>query len=142
MLNKWIGIGRAGNDATIRYTQDGTPVAQFNLATTKSWKGRDGQKQEKTTWHKIIAWRKLAEITGQYVKKGSLLYVEGELEVREYEDKQGVKRKTHEIIINDMKMLGGGKNEGTGSSVSSRPAPSSQHDDDFPAETEDDDFPL
>lgn len=142
MLNKCTFIGRVGADPEIRYTADGTPVAQFNLATTKSWKGRDGQKQEKTTWHKIIAWRKLAEIIGQYVKKGSLLYVEGELEIREYEDKQGVKRKTHEIIINDMKMLGGGKNEGTGSSASSRPAPSSQHDDDFPAETEDDDFPL
>lgn len=143
MLNKSTLIGRTGSDPELRYTADGTPVAQFNLATTKSWKGKDGQKQEKTTWHKIIAWRKLAEIIGQYVKKGSLLYVEGELEVREYEDKQGVKRKTHEIIINDMKMLGGGKNEGTGSgSTSSRPAPSSQHDDDFPAETEDDDFPL
>ena len=133
MLNRITLIGRVGADPEIRYTQDGTPVAQFNLATTKSWK-KGGEKQEKTTWHKIIAWRKLAEIIGQYVKKGSLLYVEGELEIREYEDKQGVKRKTHEIIINDMKMLGG-KNEG-----SSRPASSQQsQDEDFPAE---DDIPM
>ena len=136
MLNKIQLIGRVGADPELRFTTDGTAVAQFNLATTKSWK-KNGEKQEKTTWHKIIAWRKLAEIIGQYVKKGSLLYVEGELEIREFEDKQGVKRKTHEVIINDMKMLGG-KGEG-GSSSSSRPAPQRSQDDDFP---EEDDIPM
>ena len=138
MLNKITLIGRAGSDPELRYTADGTPVAQFNLATTKSWKTKGGEKQEKTTWHKIIAWRKLAEIIGQYIKKGSLVYVEGELDVREYEDKQGVKRKTHEIVINDMKMLGG-KSEG-GSSSASRPATQQAQDDDFVPE--DDDIPM
>lgn len=138
MLNKIQLIGRVGADPELRFTTDGTAVAQFNLATTKSWK-KDGEKQEKTTWHKVIAWRKLAEIIGQYVKKGSLLYVEGELEIREFEDKQGVKRKTHEIIINDMKMLGG-KREG-GSSSSSRPAPQRSQDDDTFV-PEEDDIPM
>ena len=134
MLNKIQLIGRVGADPELRFTTDGTAVAQFNLATTKSWR-KNGEKQEKTTWHKIIAWRKLAEIIGQYVKKGSLLYVEGELEIREFEDKQGVKRKTHEVIINDMKMLGG-KGEG-----GSKPASSQNHapaqDDTFVPEEED-----
>jgi single-strand DNA-binding protein len=138
MLNKIQLIGRVGADPELRFTTDGTAVAQFNLATTKSWK-KNGEKQEKTTWHKIIAWRKLAEIIGQYVKKGSLLYVEGELEIREFEDKQGVKRKTHEVIINDMKMLGG-KGEG-----GSKPASSQNHapaqDDTFVPE-DDSDVPL
>ena len=138
MLNKIQLIGRVGADPELRFTTDGTAVAQFNLATTKSWK-KNGEKQEKTTWHKIIAWRKLAEIIGQYVKKGSLLYVEGELEIREFEDKQGVKRKTHEVIINDMKMLGG-KGEG-----GSKPASSQNHapaqDDTFVPE-DDTDVPL
>lgn len=137
MLNKIQLIGRVGADPEVRFTTDGTPVAQFNLATTKSWR-KNGEKQDKTTWHKIIAWRKLAEIIGQYVRKGSLLYVEGELEIREFEDKQGVKRKTHEIIINDMKMLGG-KSEG-GSSSSSRPTSRSQDDDTFVPE--EDDIPM
>lgn len=139
MLNKIQLIGRVGADPEIRFTTDGTAVAQFNLATTKSWK-KNGEKQEKTTWHKIIAWRKLAEIIGQYVKKGSLLYVEGELEIREFEDKQGVKRKTHEVIINDMKMLGG-KSEG-GSSSSSRPSSSQRSQDDDTFVPEEDDIPM
>jgi len=139
LLNKIQLIGRVGADPEIRFTTDGTAVAQFNLATTKSWK-KNGEKQEKTTWHKIIAWRKLAEIIGQYVKKGSLLYVEGELEIREFEDKQGVKRKTHEVIINDMKMLGG-KSEG-GSSSSSRPSSSQRSQDDDTFVPEEDDIPM
>lgn len=140
MLNKIQLIGRVGADPELRYTTDGTPVSQFNLATTKTWK-KNGQKQEKTTWHKIIAWRKLAEIIGEYIKKGSLVYVEGELDVREFEDKQGVKRKTHEIIINDMKMLGG-KSEGGSSRPASSQKPSSQDDDDFPHEIDEDDIPM
>lgn len=140
MLNKIQLIGRVGADPELRYTTDGTPVSQFNLATTKTWK-KNGQKQEKTTWHKIIAWRKLAEIIGEYIKKGSLVYVEGELDVREFEDKQGVKRKTHEIIINDMKMLGG-KSEGGSSRPASSQKPSSQDDDDFPHEPDEEDVPL
>jgi single-strand DNA-binding protein len=142
MVNKCIFVGRVGRDPESRVTADGTAVASFSLAVSESWKDKSGTKQEKTEWINCTAWRRLAEIIGQYLKKGSLVYVEGKMQSREYDGKDGVKRKVTEIVINDMKMLGGGKNEGTGSSASSRPAPSSQHDDDFPAETEDDDFPL
>lgn len=120
MLNKVTLIGYVGSDPELRYTTDGTPVSQFNLATSKSWKDKNGTKHDSTSWHKIVAWRKLAEIIGEYIRKGSLLYVEGELVIREYEDRDGNKRKTHEIVINDMKMLGGKDKNGSSSGSSNR----------------------
>jgi single-strand DNA-binding protein len=147
MLNKIQLIGRVGKDPELRYTADGTPVAQLNLATSESFKGKDGQKNETTTWHKLIFWRKLAEIVNQYVKKGALLYVDGKLVIREYEAKDGNKVKTHEIVVNDMKMLGGGKGEGGASGqhqagYQGKPAGAGQssQDPDFP--TEEEDIPL
>ena len=92
----------------MRYTADGVPVATFNVATTETRKDRNGVKQEKTEWHRIVAWRKLGEIAGQYLKKGRLVYVEGRIQSRDYEGRDGIKRKTFEIIADAMKMLGTG----------------------------------
>jgi single-strand DNA-binding protein len=141
MVNKCIFIGRVGRDPELRYTVDGTPVASFSLAVSESWKGKDGNKQERTEWVNCTAWRKLAEIIGQYVHKGSLIYVEGKMQSREYDGNDGVKRKVTEIVINDMKMLGG-KTEGGSSRPASSQKPSSQDDDDFPHEPDEEDVPL
>jgi single-strand DNA-binding protein len=119
---------------------DGTPVTSFSLAVSESWKGKDGTKQERTEWVNCTAWRKLAEVIAQYVHKGSLIYVEGKMQSREYDGKDGVKRKVTEIVLNDMKMLPSGKSEG-GSSSASRPA-SQQSQDDDTFVPEEDDVPL
>lgn len=105
MINKVILIGNLGADPEIRYTQSGDPVANFNIATTEKWKGKDGQMQEQTEWHKIVAWRRLAEICGEYLSKGSKVYVEGKLQTRKWQDKNGNDRYTTEIVARDMKML-------------------------------------
>jgi len=139
MVNRCIFIGRVGRDPELRYTVDGTPVASFSLAVSESWKGKDGNKQERTEWVNCTAWRKLAEIIGQYVHKGSLVYVEGKMQSREYDGKDGTTKKVTEIVLNDMKMLGG-KGEG-GSSSSSRPAPQRSQDDDTFV-PEEDDIPM
>jgi single-strand DNA-binding protein len=107
-VNKVILIGRLGADPDMRYTADGTPVATFRIATTESYKNKDGTKVDQTEWHHIVAWRKLGEISGQYLKKGKLVYIEGKIQSREYEGRDGVKRKTFEIVASNMKMLGGG----------------------------------
>ena len=139
MVNKCIFIGRVGRDPESRVTADGTAVVSFSLAVSESWKGKDGNKQERTEWVNCTAWRKLAEIIGQYVHKGSLIYVEGKMQSREYDGKDGTTKKVTEIVLNDMKMLGG-KSEG-GSSSSSRPAPQRSQDDDTFV-PEEDDIPM
>jgi single-strand DNA-binding protein len=105
-VNKAILIGRVGKDPEVRYMQSGDAVASFSLATGKSWKGRNGEKQEETCWHNLVAFKRLAEIIQQYVHKGDQLYVEGEIRNRSYEDKQGVTKYVSEIIVSQMKMLG------------------------------------
>ncbi len=117
MLNKVILIGRLGADPEIRYLPDGTMVTNFNLATDESFKNKAGEKVQKTEWHKIITFRKLAEICGQYLTKGKLVYVEGKIQTRSWEDKEGVKRYTTEIIASNMQMLdskGQGKEQDAG----------------------------
>jgi len=96
-VNKVILIGHVGRPPEIRYTQGGAPVANFTLATNETWTSQTGEKQERTEWHKIVAWRKLAEICQEYVQKGSLLYVEGKIQTRSYDDRDGVKRYVTEI---------------------------------------------
>jgi len=103
--NKVILVGRLGKDPEIRYTTEGIPVALFSLATTESYKDRSGKKREKTEWHNIITWRKLAEIAREYLKKGKLVYIEGKIQSREYDSKHGSKRKIYEIVASDLKML-------------------------------------
>lgn len=119
MINKVILIGNLGADPEIRYTQNGTPVASFNIATTERRKGQDGQVQELTEWHRIIAWQRLAEICGEYLAKGSKVYIEGRLQTRKWKDQNGNDRYTTEIVAREMKMLsprntGGGSEYGGG----------------------------
>lgn len=104
-VNKVILLGRLGADPELRYTADGTPVASFRIATSETWKDKNGVKQDKTEWHSIIAWRRLGEIAGEYLKKGKLVYIEGRIRSREYEGKDGIKRRVFEIEATDMKMI-------------------------------------
>ncbi len=111
-INKVILIGNIGQDPEVRYTTGGIAKATFSLATSESWKDQQGNQQERTEWHNIVAWRKLAEICGEYLKKGSRIYVEGRIQYRTYDDKDGVKRKITEIVLDQMMMLdsrGGGQ---------------------------------
>ncbi|WP_310600718.1 single-stranded DNA-binding protein [Desulfobulbus sp.] len=128
MVNKVILIGNLGADPEIRYTQSGTPVATFRVATTERWKGQDGQMQEQTEWHSIVAWRRLAEICGEYLSKGSRVFIEGKLQTRKWQDQNGNDRYTTEIIAREMKMLsprsgGGGESGGGNQGYGSEPFP-------------------
>ena len=106
-VNKAVILGNVGNDPELRYMSNGKAVANFTVATSEQWKDQQGQKQERTEWHRMVAYDKLAEIIGQYVKKGSKLYLEGKLQTREWTDQQGQKKYTTEIIVNEMQMLDG-----------------------------------
>ena len=108
MLNKVILIGRLGKDPETRYMPNGEAVCNFSVATSEAWNDRNGQWQERTEWHNITMYRRLAEIAGQYLKKGSQVYLEGKIQSRKYTDKNGVERTAYDIIVNEMKMLGGG----------------------------------
>ena len=108
MLNKVILIGRLGKDPETRLMPNGEAVCNFSVATSESWKDQSGQRQERTEWHNITMYRRLAEIAGQYLKKGSQVYLEGRIQSRKYQDKDGVERTAYDIIANEMKMLGGG----------------------------------
>jgi len=106
-INKVILVGRLGNDPEVRYTQDGSAVASFSVATSDEWKDKEtGEKKERTEWHRIVAWRKLGEICGEYLSKGRQVYVEGKLQTRSWE-KDGVTRYTTEIVASDVQFLGG-----------------------------------
>ena len=105
MINKVILIGNLGADPEIRHSQDGVPVATFTIATTEKWKGQDGQMQEQTEWHRIVAWRRLAEICGEFLSKGSRVYIEGKLQTRKWKDQSGGDRYTTEVVAREMKML-------------------------------------
>lgn len=118
-LNKVILIGNTGKDPEIRYMPNGKPVASFSIATSESWKDKaTGEKKESTEWHNCTAFDKLAEIIGQYVKKGQQLYVEGRIKTEKYTGKDGSEKYSTKIVVNEMKMLGGGKGEG-----GAKPAP-------------------
>jgi len=150
-VNKVILIGRLGKDPETRYMPNGEAVTNATLATSENWKDKTGEKQEKTEWHNLVFYRRLAEIAGEYLKKGSQVYIEGKLQTRKWE-KDGVTRYTTEIIVNEMTMLGG-KSSGGGSfevmekpaasqesaaaPASKRPAPAKSNFDNF-----DDDIPF
>src|SRR5271169_2703627 len=129
-VNKVILVGRLGKDPETRYTSGGQAVATFSMATDSSYKDRAGERQKRTEWHRIKAWGKLAEIVQQYLKKGSLIFIEGRIETREWQDKEGVKRYTTEIIANEMRMLGG-RSEGMAAGAGATTASSSSHSDNF-----------
>jgi single-strand DNA-binding protein len=105
-VNKVILVGRLGRDPEIRYTPSGAAVANFTIATSEEWRDKEsGEKQERTEWHRIVAWRRLGEICGEYLKKGSQVYIEGRLQTRDWEDRDGNRRYTTEIIAQNMQML-------------------------------------
>ena len=106
-INKAIIIGRLGRDPELRYTPDGTAIANFSVATSEEWKDKNtGEKKEKTEWHRIVAYRKLGEICGEYLSKGKQVYIEGRIQTREWEDKEHIKRYTTEIVASDIQFLG------------------------------------
>jgi single-strand DNA-binding protein len=106
-VNKVILVGRLGRDPETRYTGGGQAVANFSVATDETYKDRNGEKQKRTEWHKIVVWGKQAEIAQQYLKKGSLIFIEGRIQSREWQDKEGQKRTSFEIVASNFRMLGG-----------------------------------
>lgn len=112
-VNKVILIGNLGKDPEIRYTTGGSAVANFTIATSDSYTDKDGERQEKTEWHRIVAWGRLAEICGEYLSKGRMVYIEGSLRTRSWEDKDGNTRWTTEVVARSMEMLGGRSEQGS-----------------------------
>ena len=159
-INKVILIGNLGADPEVKYTPDGTAVANFNLATTESWTNRtSGERQERTEWHNVVLWGKRAKPSGQYLKKGSRIYVEGKLQTRSWEDQSGQKRYMTEVVVDDMQMLdsrgdtgGGGRMQadsrgdaggfGGGGTQASDSGPAAAADYSPPANQEEDDLPF
>lgn len=117
-VNKVIIIGRLGQDPEVRYTSNGGAVANFSMATSESWNDKGGQKQEKTEWHRIVVWGKLAELCGQYLSKGRQAFIEGRLQTREWTDKDGHKRYTTEIIAQNVQFLGSPSEKSNSASTS------------------------
>lgn len=115
-VNKVILVGNLGRDPEMRFMPNGEAVCNFSIATTDSWKDKSGQKQERTEWHNIVIYRKLAEIAGEYLKKGRPVYIEGRLQTRKWQTKEGQDRYTTEIIADQMQMLGGREGGGGASS--------------------------
>jgi single-strand DNA-binding protein len=117
-INKVIVIGRMGADPEVKTVTGGNTVARLSVATSEQWKDREGQKQERTEWHRVVVWGKLAELCGKYLAKGRQVYVEGRLQTRSWEDQQGQKKYATEIVANTVQFLGaaGGASAGTASS--------------------------
>jgi single-strand DNA-binding protein len=113
-VNKVILVGNLGKDPELRYTPSGAAVATFSLATTERYKDRDGNRQEKTEWHNVVVWRQLAEICGKFLHKGKQVYIEGKIQTRSYDDRDGNKRYITEIVADQMQMLGRAGDEGGG----------------------------
>ena len=143
-LNKVMLIGRLGSDPELRYTPDGTAVANFSIATSEEWKDKNtGEKKERTEWHRVVAWRRLGEICGEYLAKGKQIYVEGRIQTRSWEDKDGNKRYTTEIVASDIQFLGAKDSSNAGGSYINKSAAGGP---DMPlppgSETRDDDIPF
>ena len=138
-LNKAILIGNLGKDPEMRYTPGGLGIANFNIATSETWNNKEGAKETRTEWHRIVAFGKLAEICGEYLSKGKQVYIEGRIQTRDWEDKDGNKRYTTEIVANQMLMLGSrdagdaaksqGGMGGGGGGFQGAPGPGPQDDD-------------
>ena len=111
-VNKVILVGNLGRDPEIRYTQGGQPVANFTLATTESFTSREGKREERTEWHRIVVWGKTAELCTQYLAKGRTVYLEGRIQTREWEDKEGQKRRTTEVVAQTVQFLGSPRGAG------------------------------
>src|SRR5512142_2493742 len=124
-VNKAILVGRLGKDPETRYMTSGEAVANVSLATSENYKDKSGEKQERTEWHNLVFYRRLAEIAGEYLRKGSQIYVEGRIQTRKWQDKEGKDRYTTEIIVNEMQMLGGKSTGGSFEVIDQAPARSS-----------------
>ena len=117
-VNKVILIGNLGRDPELRYTQSGQAVTNFSLATSENWNDKSsGERVERTEWHRIVAWGRTAELAAQYLSKGRTVYVEGRLQTREYEDRDGIKRRVTEVVANNITFLGGRGGDGGASSA-------------------------
>ena len=129
-LNKVILIGNLGRDPEVRYMPNGEAVCNFSIATSETWNDRQtGQRQERTEWHNITLYRRLAEVAGQYLKKGSQVYIEGRIQSRKYTSKDGIERTAYDIIGSEMKMLGGRQSSGSSAPYDQcyQPAPQQQY---------------
>ena len=125
-INKVILIGNLGNDPEMRHTPNGAGVCEFRLATNEAWTDKQGQRQERTEWHRVVVWGKKAEVCSKYLSKGRQVYVEGRLRTRTWDDKDGNKRYTTEVVANDVQFLGGGGRDGGGrGGASDEPPPPS-----------------
>lgn len=133
-VNKVILVGNLGKDPEVRYSPNGSAVANITLATSEQWKDRNtGEQQEKTEWHRIVFFNRLAEIVGEYLKKGSQVYVEGKLQTRKWQGQDGQDRYTTEVVANEMQMLGSRQGGGGDQWGSSKPAAGGQQDSSAPA---------
>jgi single-strand DNA-binding protein len=147
-VNKVILVGRLGKDPEVKYTPSGAPVAKFSLATDESFKDKTGEKQDRTEWHNVVAWNKLAEICGEYLTKGKLVYIEGSIRSRQWQDQSGNKRTSYEIVANSMQMLGSKSDSGgTGRPFAERrpaagPSPTEEPIASPEPEISDDDIPF
>jgi single-strand DNA-binding protein len=120
-INKAILIGNLGRDPELRYTQNGQAVVNFSLATSENWMDKGGERQERTEWHRIVAWGKTGELCAQYLSKGRTVYIEGRIQTRDWEDKEGLKRQTTEINATTVQFLGGPRGDGDSSGGDSGP---------------------
>ena len=144
-VNKVTLIGNLGADPEVRYTANGSAVANIRLATAESWRDREsGETQERTEWHRVVFFSRLAEIVGDYLKKGSQVYIEGRLQTRKWHDRDGNDRYTTEIVANEMQMLGGRGGGGgfDAPSQSSSPSPAQNSNNEPPMDDFDDDIPF
>jgi single-strand DNA-binding protein len=129
-VNRVILVGRLGRDPETRFTSAGQAVANFSLATDESYKDRNGERQKRTEWHKIVVWGKQAEIAQQYLKKGSLVFIEGRIQSREWQDKEGQKRTSFEIVASNFRMLGG-RSDSMAAGAGASPAGTAARTEDF-----------
>ena len=129
-VNKVILVGRLGADPDMRYTPSGQGVCELRVATSESWNDKNGQRQERTEWHRVVVWGKRAEICSKYLAKGRQVYIEGRIQTRNYDDKEGNKRYITEVIANDVQFLGGGR-EGGGDRAKADEAPPPPSDGEF-----------
>ncbi|HEY3488116.1 MAG TPA: single-stranded DNA-binding protein [Gammaproteobacteria bacterium] len=142
-INKVILIGHLGQDPEVKYMPSGSAVANVSIATTESWKDKtSGEKQERTEWHKVVFFARLAEIVGEYLRKGSQVYVEGRLQTRKWQDKNGQDRYTTEIVASEMQMLGGKGGGASGSADFSQSAPAGEMSEPTGKDGFDDDIPF
>lgn len=138
-VNKVILIGNLGSDPEVRYTASGTAVSNFNIATNEQWNNKEGQKEERTEWHRIVCWGRTAELCSQYLSKGRPVYLEGRLQTREWEDKDGNKRYTTEVVAQTVKFLG---SRGETNGMAQAPAMAEGEGVPEPAMAVDDDIPF